>query len=130
MPTTHDATAPEVTTPETEPLSYRRRAEALAAHVVARLGFKANIDDFLDDKDFCEVAPVVVDAMLDEDDAATLRDEGPRASDVLTRKLTREEWRLCDRVHSADNAYALASLEAGILIGVELERARQQKGGR
>lgn len=128
MARTIDAPAPEIcSTPETAYLDRRRHAESIAARVVATLGTRRDIDAFIDDEDFTETAPAVADAILDAEDTATLKDR--RIDAILREKLTAEEWRLHNREDAAKNGYALASLEAGILIGVELERART-KGGR
>lgn len=128
MARTIDAPAPEIcSTPETAHLDRRRHAESLAAQVVATLGTKRNIDAFIDDEDFTEVAPAVADAILDAEDAARLCD--PSVSQMILEKLTHEEWSLYDSEISAKNWYALASLEAGILIGVELERVRARANG-
>lgn len=131
MPTTHEATRLDAPTLRERSREHNiRTAEAIAAEVVAIIGPKKTNAAFIDDGDFTELAPKVANAVLGWE--LPLLEEQARISDNLAQsKMTHDEWSVFDDGSSAKNAQELAALEAGILIGVALERARRgKKGGR
>lgn len=107
-----------------------RTAEAIAAQVVAIIGARRTNAAFIDAGDFTELAPRVADAVLGWE-LPSLDRQIQISDDLAQSKMTHAEWSVFDDGCSAKNAQELAALEAGILIGVALERARRgKKGGR
>lgn len=116
---------PPEQTPDTETqlADFFKQAERMAARLVAMIGAKRTTHEFIEDQDLTELAPDIAD-FLQGDDAMSL-EESVRIDNIVNAKLTKEEWHLRDRAESAQNGHAVSCLEAGILIGVELERARR-----
>ncbi len=102
--------------------AFFEQAAQMAARVVALIGAKRTTQAFIEDEDLTELAPDIADFLQGD---AMPSEESARIGQMVGAKLTKEEWRLYDRAESAQNAHAVALLEAGILIGVELERTRQ-----
>lgn len=131
MPTTHEATRPDAPTFRDRSREHNIKiAEAMAAEVVAIMGPKKTNAAFIDDDDFTELAPRVANAVLGWE-LPLLKEQAGISDDLAQSKMTHEEWSVFDDGCSAKNAQELAALEAGVLIGVALERARRgKKGGR